>query len=350
MTGLAEFAAQLARRIQREDFADFDQAARELFRLQYLSNPSFRKLCQAGNRGPQISDWREIPAVPTVASKELEMTSIPVGQRSVVFHSSGTTEQKPSRHFHHSESLVLYEASLRAAFRAHFLPDGAALRFVSLTPPKMAVPHSSLVYMIDAVGAPNCQFFGKTDQSGAWALDAEGLADALQQTREPVAVLGTAFLLLDFVDYLAACDVKLHLPPGSRVMETGGYKGRSRTIPKPELHARMSEYLGIPRDSIIGEYGMCELSSQAYDLRFGETDEPRGYRFPPWARALVISPENGRLVNEGEIGLIRVIDLANVWSVLAVQTEDLGIRRGDRFELIGRAAASEARGCSLMSA
>jgi len=63
----------------------------------------------------------------------------------------------------------------------------------------------------------------------------------------------------------------------------------------------------------------------------------------------VISPETGELVGEGQTGLIRVFDLANVWSVMAVQTEDLAIRRGSGFELLGRAAEAEPRGCSLMA-
>ena len=75
----------------------------------------------------------------------------------------------------------------------------------------------------------------------------------------------------------------------------------------------------------------------------------RVFHFPPWARVQVISPETGREVVEGETGLIRVFDLANVFSVMAVQTEDLGIRRGDGFELIGRVAHAAPRGCSLMS-
>ena len=52
---------------------------------------------------------------------------------------------------------------------------------------------------------------------------------------------------------------------------------------------------------------------------------------------------------EGETGLIRVFDLANVYSVMAVQTEDLGIRHGDGFALAGRAVLAEPRGCSLMA-
>ena len=76
----------------------------------------------------------------------------------------------------------------------------------------------------------------------------------------------------------------------------------------------------------------------------------RHFYFPPWARVQITSPETGREVAEGETGIIRIFDLANVFSVAAIQTEDLGIRRGAGFELIGRAQMAEPRGCSLMNA
>jgi hypothetical protein len=44
-----------------------------------------------------------------------------------------------------------------------------------------------------------------------------------------------------------------------------------------------------------------------------------------------------------------VFDLANAWSVLAIQTEDIGVRRGGGFELLGRMKTAEPRGCSLMA-
>ena len=58
--------------------------------------------------------------------------------------------------------------------------------------------------------------------------------------------------------------------------------------------------------------------------------------------------ETTREVADGEVGLLQVYDLANVRSVMAVQTEDLAVRRGSGFELVGRLERSEARGCSLM--
>lgn len=96
---------------------------------------------------------------------------------------------------------------------------------------------------------------------------------------------------------------------------------------------------------------MSELSSQAYDTAVpAQAGRARRFHFPPWARAVVVSPETGAEVGEGETGLLRIYDLANVWSALAVQTEDLGVRRGDGFELLGRAAEAEPRGCSRMTA
>ena len=134
-------------------------------------------------------------------------------------------------------------------------------------------------------------------------------------------------------------------------METGGYKGRSRALSRPGLHRLITQWLGVPATHIVSEYGMSELNSQAYDQVVGRTapDTARCYRFPPWARAITVSAETGGEVREGATGLIRVVDLANVRSVLAVQTEDLGVRRADGFELVGRARRTEARGCSLMS-
>jgi hypothetical protein len=114
-------------------------------------------------------------------------------------------------------------------------------------------------------------------------------------------------------------------------------------LPKAELHSLITKFLGVPAKNIICEYGMSELSSQAYATASGQ------FQFSPWARVQIISPETGREVRDGETGLIRVFDLANVFSVAAIQTEDLGIRRGGEFELIGRAQLAEPRGCSLMT-
>jgi hypothetical protein len=201
-----------------------------------------------------------------------------------------------------------------------------------------------------AFGTAHSEFLGSINGDDAWLLDFDAAETALGEASaadRPVVLFGTAFSFVHLLDHLLSRRLRFQLPPGSCALETGGYKGRSRSLPKEELHALMEERLGVPRSKIVCEYGMSELSSQAYDSPWSGN---RRFRVPAWARAVVISPETGLEVAEGETGLLRVFDLANVFSVMAIQTEDLAVRHADGFELLGRARLAEARGCSLMPA
>jgi len=365
---LREFIAQSAAAGFSEIAPDqFNALALQLFALQFAGNEPYRRLCVARRCTPgDVDQWTHIPAVPTAAFKELELTSLAPAERTNVFHSSGTTGQQASRHFHNAESLTLYEASLWPWFRRHVLAglEGQNWRLLLLTPPPVAAPHSSLVHMFQTIrrrsGTAEASYFGSVDAEGAWTLDVAGVMAALDEAMamaEPVCLLGTAFNFIHLLDGLAARGHRAVLPPGSVVMETGGYKGRSRELPKAELHALIERILGVPAANIVCEYGMSELSSQAYDRVAGDgwrvPESPvasRHFRFPPWCRVQIVSPETGREVAEGETGLVRVFDLANVFSVAAIQTEDLAVRRGTGFELLGRAALAEPRGCSLQTA
>ncbi len=331
------------------DEGEFNRLALALFAFQRKRVPIYGALCERRGAGPEsVLDWRQIPAVPTRAFKEYEVSSIPAGERTRVFHSSGTTGQVPSRHFHNAESLSLYEASLLPWFERHFFATQPAPMKMLLLTPEIA-PHSSLVHMLAAVrlhfGTPESTFTGRVEADGAWSLDLETTLAAVREAvgeNTPLALLGTAFSFVGLLDHLQAAGKRFALPKGSRVMETGGYKGRSRTLSKTQLRLMISKFLGIPPSHVLAEYGMSELSSQAYD------DAAGVFHFPPWARVRVLSPETGAEAGEGETGLLRVFDLANIGSVMAVQTEDLAARRGDGFELLGRAPSAEPRGCSLL--
>jgi hypothetical protein len=196
-------------------------------------------------------------------------------------------------------------------------------------------------------------FTGRLLPDGSWGLDLEQTLAAVREaigTNQPIGLLGTAFSFVHLLSDLQAAAKAFALPKGSRVMETGGYKGRSREVPKPQLRAMITRLLGIRDEDILAEYGMSELSSQAYDRVAGDASGRAGiFAFPPWVRAQIVSAETGEEVAAGKTGLLRVFDLANIWSVMAVQTEDLAVGRARGFELLGRAAHSSARGCSLMA-
>src|ERR1700733_8180276 len=143
---LSSFAARLRDLIAHPQSAirspQFSGLALELFALQFKHNSAYRKICESRRLTPQaVGHWTQIPAVPTVAFKELELTSLAPDERTVVFHSSGTTEQKPGRHFHNAESLAVYEASLWSWFEQNIFANS---KLVFLTPPPESAPSSSL--------------------------------------------------------------------------------------------------------------------------------------------------------------------------------------------------------------
>jgi len=256
MTDQSQFSTCIARVrefIQRHssladmgtDESRFNELALSVFALQFVHNAPYGRLCRARKATPEVvRDWRDIPAMPAAGFKEFELTTLAPEQRTRVFHSSGTTAQQPSRHFHNVESLSLYEDSLLPWFRAHLLPENARLRFISLTPPPAQALNSSLVHMFATVhrkfGPPDSIFTGYSENGGDWQLDLDKTVATLHEatvSNRPVVLLGTAFNFIHLLDQLRAGGMCIQLPPGSRALETGGYKGRARELPKPELHA-----------------------------------------------------------------------------------------------------------------
>lgn len=273
---------------------------------------------------PLPDSWREIPALPLSAFRHASIRCFPPEEIVRSFHTSGTTGEGHGTHDFFT--LELYRAAALGGWSHAGLPICETLCL--LAPPEEA-PHSSLSCMAGWL-APRGNFL-----LGQW----ENLATRISQAEEPLVLLGTALAFLDFFEWLG--ERLLALPAGSLAVETGGYKGTRRNLPKADLYALFEVRLGLSADSIWNEYGMTELSSQFYTNGLG-----RPHRGAPWVRALVLDPETDCEVAEGETGVLRIFDLANVGSCCALQTRDLAIRRGDGFELLGRDPAALPRGCS----
>jgi Acyl-protein synthetase, LuxE len=334
------------------DDAAFDTLARRVFAYQCERNGLYRAFCETRGRMPEsVSHWTQIPAVPTEAFKAVALTTFPPEDAVSVFHTSGTTRGGCSgRHFF--PTLRLYQASMLPAFAAYVLPDGAQLPMLVAGPPPASAPHSSLTHMfggvIDAFGAEGSGFFWREGD-----VDLARLTTALrlhERAERPVCLMGTAFALLHTTDAIERDGTRFALAAGSRLVDTGGFKGRSREVPQAELYNQYARTFGVPAGHIVNEYGMTELSSQYYDRVLRDetgADLPRLKAGPPWLRAVVVDPETLDPVALGVPGLARHVDLANLFSVVAVQTDDLAVLHPGGLELLGRAPGAEPRGCSL---
>lgn len=332
----------------------FGELALAVYAQQQRHVPAYREWCEAtGEADPK--HWRDIPALPIAAFKRMRVAAHPPGSDAAVWHSSTTTGATPSRHF--LPDTGLYELSLLAAADAALTPErtaGAELRAIQLVPGGDHDAHSSLGHMLDLVGTRLCSSRvvcaseHGIDAPAAWRELAEAAAHGI-----PVLLLASSFALVHLLDH-GAGDVRL--AAGSRLMDTGGYKGRSREVSRHELMATACRRLGVLPSLCENEYGMSELSSQAYvgtiasalgrPLSMG-AGAGTGRWQPPWFRTRVVDPTTLVEVGDGERGLLVHHDLANAWTCAAIRTDDVGIRRGDGFELLGRAPGSELRGCSL---
>lgn len=358
---------------------EFNALALEVFRYQVRENPVYGAFVR--NRGidpVRLSDWRDIPAVPARAFKELPLFSGDPSEAEATFLTSGTTAMHRGaglRGRHLVRDLSLYRASLlamagrylhpaggpRTAASFGGLPGGGAqaapplprIRLIALLPPPESHPESSLVHMAgvlhEAWGDGKGGFFARPD----WSIDLTTVDAALGEAAGdgvPVLMIGTAFAFVHWLDESATGRPFL-LPKGSVLMETGGYKGRSREVPRGELYESLSRRLGVPLERIVNEYGMTEMLSQFYEPMLEGLAPPevdaRWHVAAPWVRTRILDPGDLTPVPSGEPGLLCHLDLANLDSVSAILTEDWGVAVGGGFRVLGRLLDAEPRGCSL---
>jgi len=301
----------------------FEELICEVHAFQKRQCEVYRAFCGADEiGGPE--DWLRIPALPLEAFRHAKIRTFPDEKIVREFHTSGTTGEGYG--VHALASLRLYEAAALEGWRRAGLPEGN-VRCLMLS--QRINPHSSL----------SCMAGWLAGEDRFYWQDWSPLVEVLRREHEPVVLFGSALAFLDFFEALKT--ERLALPEGSLAVETGGYKGTQRHMPKSDLYSLFELHLELPPDSVFNEYGMTELSSQFYTQGLG-----RAHEGGAWVRGVVLNPETGEECADGETGLLRIFDLANVGSCCALQTRDLAVRRGAGFELIGRDPSALPRGCS----
>lgn len=336
----------------------FEDLALELFAYQFERVDLYRRWCGALGRTPSnVTRSRQVPALPVEAFRQDRVCGFPPANEIVRFHTSGTSSSRAGTLC--LDDLQLYDAALLRGFAHHVLPDRDAMRMVSLVPTRAAAPHSSLAYMIERVrrewGTRDSACFVEAD-----ALQIDRLQSVLRECsrdEEPVLLLGTAFAWVVFLDACRQSGWSVLLPPGSRLFETGGYKGRTRSVSRAELLRRIAEHLGIAATHVVSEYGMTELASQVYTLNLRRAvvdgiseDDPR-WSIPAWLRPRLLDPQRELPVdpeNAAGPGLLLHQDLADRAGVAHLLTADLGSPAGCSFLLEGRVPVADLRGCGLV--
>jgi len=341
----ARVAALMGRPWEAIDAAEVDALLVAVWRWQRTRNGALDRVARAflGDRDP--GGAAGIPGVPTEVFKVARVACFGEAEEARVFLTSGTTTEARGRHAFAQTDLYALGCVETAARLLLPLPQ---YRCVFVAESEADAPHSSLTFMLarfaerwDPARDAARAFFVREGR-----VDAPGVLKAVRRAAEegaPVALLGTSFGFVHLLDQLPVGAAPT-LPPGSVAMLTGGFKGRAREVPPGELARSLREAFGAGL-RIAHEYGMTELSSQAYD-RARPEGAPGLYQTPPWMRLDVVDPVTLAPLEMGAVGLVRVLDLANLGSTVAVQTSDLGRMHPEGLELLGRAPGATPRGCA----
>lgn len=332
------------------DERDFGDLALRVFAHQVRYNEPYARYAGSFGYGASSlpASWHDIPPVPAAAYKEATLATFDASQAALAFVTSGTTRKIGGRHY--METRDLYDAALLAGFDRFILAGRPRLRYLNIVPDPADRPESSLGYMMGRVSAErgdgNTGWYVRGDELFVEAFFAD-LNAAIAQA-QPVCVAATAFGLVEILDAMRERGLVLPLPERSCIMETGGFKGRTRVVSREDLYRDICQRFACGPETIVAEYGMTELTSQYYD-RSPCVPHGVGNRFkaaPPWLRTLVIGIDGKTLAN-GTVGALVHVDLANRSSCVAVQTEDLGAMFDDGLIVIGRETGAALRGCSL---
>ncbi len=314
---------------------DFDALACDIARFQARAVPAVGRLFAAAGVDPAgLTRAADIPAVPTDAFRLRRIAAHDASLDTRVFETSGTTGEA-LRGRHAFRTTDTYRAGA-LAWGTRMLIGPRDAMFVGLVADEATAPHSSLSFML-------ARFAETLSGPASWhwdghALDVAGIVSRLTDPQRPALIAGTSFAFVHLLDALG--DTRLPQRPGTRVMQTGGYKGRSREVDPTALRDMIARCFALDPPDVIAEYGMTELSSQLYE-RDGR------YRPPPWLRVTAVDPETLAPRAPGDPGIARFVDLGNVDSAVAIQTADVIRAHPDGIVLEGRLRGAPPRGCSL---
>lgn len=302
----------------------FTTSALDLFCFQFAENPVYGAFCRQLGKSPEnVHTLTEIPFLPIEFFKTQKVIT-GIWDEKKIFKSSGTTLQQRSRHYVRDEAF--YHRIAVHIFEAAYGPL-ADIQILALLPSYLEQGDSSLISMVD-------HFISKSAKGSGYMLNKSIPIDNPSQQKR--LLIGVSYALLDL------CEQQMRFnDPELLVMETGGMKGRRKEMIKEELHQTLKEGLGVRE--IHSEYGMTELTSQAYGVN-------GTFRLPPWSKALIRDINDPFLyLSHEKNGGLNIIDLANVHSCAFIETQDLGkVIDNDQFMILGRFDNSDIRGCNLL--
>ncbi len=334
--------AKISSFIKDAGTADFNSLASELYTYQFNTIPAAQAYYQKCGVYPEsLQKFSDIPPIGLNIFKRYELFDGSICEKT--FRTSGTSGKGRGSSCFGTEDLELMTLSILENAKTSLFADNQKTRFMMLVPPATEAPDIIMAHGMAQIAdhwGIEPPFYA-ISQGAFLGKEAVAYIQKCIADKAPLTIIGGSFGFVNFIDKVAPQLGSLPLPVGSRVLDAGGFKGRSRELTRAGFLEMMADFFHLPAEQCLNLYGLTELGSQFYSRGLEEKKPPH------WTRVRICHPLTLREVEDGGEGIALLYDLTNVARPMAILTDDLGRRHGNGFEIIGRASGSAPRGCSL---
>lgn len=302
-----------------------------------------------GYTGPENPG--RIGFIPARLFKELSLCSVDEDEIFKVLTSSGTTSQKPSRIFLDRTTAQLQTKALVKIMQSFLGTKRMPMLIVDR--PDIVTNRNS--FSARGAGILGLQTFG---HSHVYLLDTENRIDlnvlnsfVAKFSGEPALIFGFTFMIWQYVICaLEAANKTIDLTNAVLVHSGGWKKLQEQAVDNNTFKARLKKATGITH--VHSFYGMVEQVGSVF-----VECENGVLHAPGFADVLIRDPMDWSLCSAKKEGLIEVLSiLPRSYPGHRILTEDRGRllgeddcpcgRKGRYFEVFGRLAGAEIRGCS----
>lgn len=305
------------------------------------------------NEWEKLSDVSELPYLPVQLYKKLELCSVPEEDVFKTITSSGTTGQQVSKIFL-DKATAGYQQKTLVKIVSEFT-GRTRMPMILLDCP--SVIKNRAMFSARGAGILGFSIFGTKK---IYALDdnmklnVAALKEFVEQYKgQPILLFGFTYMIWQYVyKELKKSDQLIDLSDAVLIHGGGWKKLQDQAVSKEEFKSRLNDVCGIRKENIHDYYGMAEQTGCiSMECEYGHLHTST------YSDILIRRSRDFSLCDVGESGMIQVISpIPESYPGHSILTEDIGRilgeddcpcgRKGKYFEVLGRIAHAEIRGCS----
>jgi len=295
----------------------------------------------------------DIPFVPVQMFKLFDLATCEHSDIFRVLRSSGTTGINQSQVPLNKRTATYQTKALKSIIQSFM----GAKRRRMLVIDHQGINASTAEITARGAGVRGLSLFSKgmhyllKQEGGTIMLDEDAIAE-VSRTKDDVYIFGFTYIIWsEFYHRAKAAGFHLDLP-NAVIFHSGGWKKmEDRKVSREVFSTSVAELFGTSPSKVHDFYGMAEQTG----VIFVECEHGHKH-VPDFAHVVIRDPRTLQPCGIGETGLIQVSSpLSDSYYSQAILTEDkgtlLGIddcpcgRKGRYFQVSGRVARSEVRGC-----